>query len=793
MAEPLKRLTEGARPLRYVINMAIDPDQAAFSASCEIEFVCDEARSTIELHGVGFEFDSIQLLHPNDPPKAGKVKVVAPGVLSVSFNEPFLAGRSHIRFGYRAPFAAGLEGLYRARTGQSWGAFTQFEALGARRVFPCFDEPGFKAVFAITLRIPDDCEAFSNEQEIHRSEYDGTRTIRFAPTEPLSTYVIAFAVGKFDVVTHTAIPAGQIERPAIPLRGIARRGQGKHLATALQWTGSIVQAMEAYFGMAYPFSKLDFLAVPDFAAGGMENAGLIMYEESLILIDEESTFEQYRDVFTTHAHEIAHHWVGNLVSPAWWDELWLNESFATFMEAKISHQLQPEWGYDTDLQENAVEAMDLDLLPSVSRIRREVLTQDEITTAFDAITYNKGAVAMAMLESEMGEAPFQAAVQKLLAENRFGIYSTGKFLSVFGIKARPQGNQRSFIRLINQTGIPERDEPSFIMGGGAAPSYFRAKLKPRQWAQVFAAAPHLGKTEALRAVISLDLALQSRELSLKEYLAGVEAFASHASWKVASHALSRLSFLITEMPDPAGIKRLASDLYGPLFRNLGYAPRESDDDFADWEFINRREDLAEFFAGSDADATIELDLLFFGIRLLEKPDDIFDVDWLPDEMIEAALTAAMKTKRDDIADKLVEVLRDTDTGWQRDQLLDVLAADNSPGAAARMRALFENEDIKGQEIGAYLASRAEYPALRDDLLEFIASTAPSMLARLGGDADIGIISFANAYTSEKQAKRLEAIITPILSTIQGGEPELRLTLERIRLNAHMLEHLEHRA
>ena len=785
----LKRLNSAVRPLRYVLNLAIDPDLAEFSASCEIEITCDMPQAAIELHALGLIYDSVQLLTPEMPPKSGKMEVMEQGMVSVSFDHPLPAGSNHLRFAYHAPFAKGLEGLYRARNGLSWGAFTQFQALGARRVFPCFDEPAFKAVFVVTLRIPDDCEAFANEVEVHRSERDNIRTVRFAPTQPISTYLVAFAVGKFDVVEHDDIPSGSISRAPIPLRGIARHGQGGNFAKALEWTAPILQALEAYFGMAYPFSKLDIVAVPDFAAGGMENAGLICYEEGLILIDEDSNFQQYRDVLTTHAHEIAHHWVGNLVSPAWWDDLWLNESFATFMEAKISHQLQPGWGYDTDLQENAVDAMELDLLPSVSRIHRSIITQDEITAAFDAITYDKGAVALAMLETEMGAKPFQAAVQKLLQENRFGTYDTTKFFKLFAVRAIPHSEGKSFARLISETGLPEKTETSFVIRDNASASYFRAKFTPRQWAQVFAAARHLGKTEALRAVISLDLALQSRELTLPEYLEGVKAFAAHPAWQVAGFPLNRLSFLISETPSHVSVKEMAAELYSPLLRTLGTTPLEDDSEFNDWQIITQREDLAQFFAASDADATIELDLLYSGLRLLDQPDEIFEAEWYPDEMRQSALTAVIRTRRDDIVDILVGVLRETDTAWQREELLDVLALDASPGAGTRMRALLDSEDIKSEEISTYLASRAGVPSLRDDLLEFLSSSAPAMLQRLGGDADIGIISFADAFTAERHAWRLEDIIRPILPTIQGGEPQLKLTLERILLNAKLLRHL----
>ncbi|MBG1231603.1 M1 family metallopeptidase [Aestuariivirga litoralis] len=791
-ALPFKRLIPAVRPLHYVLNFTVDPDAAEFSGTTEIEIICDAPQKAIELHALGLSFDSVHLVQPQGQ-KTGKVTEAGPGLIAITFDAPLPTGTHHLRFATRAPFASGLEGLYRARNGQSWGAFTQFQALGARRAFPCFDEPAFKATFAITLHVPMECEAISNEPETHRSDRAGTRTIHFATTQNLPTYLLAFAVGDFELVQHEPIPPGTQPRAPLPLRAFARRGQGQNLSQAMQWTAPILQGLETYFGMAYPFSKLDFMAVPDFAAGGMENAGLIMYEESLILLDEDSDFEQFRDCLTTHAHEIAHHWVGNLVSPAWWDDLWLNESFATFMEAKISHLLQPGWGYDTDLQENAVEAMQLDLLPSVSRIHRPITNQDEITTAFDAITYQKGAVALSMLESEMGEKPFQTAVQRLLQENRFGLYDTRKFFKLFDVKSIPHSSGKSFARLIGETGIPETTDAAFILKGNSAPSYYRAKLGSQHWQKVFAQGKSLGKTEALRAVISLDLALQTGEVQLPQYLEGVRAFAAHPQWSVAGFALGRLSFLIAELPQAKSLKEFASELYAPMLRNLGYVPRVDDNTFADWQIISKREDLVEFFSASDADPLIELDLLHFGLRLLDAPDEIFDAEWLPGEMRESALTAVIRTGQDKFSEQILNVLRDTDTAWEREELLTVLAADASPQNASRMRTLFESGEIKSGEISDYLAARAGSSKLRDDLLDFVNVAAPSLLTRLGGDADIAIIQFADAFTSEHHAQRLDAIIRPILPQIQGGEPQLKLTLEQISLNTRMLERLSRRA
>ena len=785
----MKRLDQAVRPLHYMLDLAIDPDSAVFSGRVDIDIACDHTCSDIELHALGLSFDSILLQSDESEAQSGSLTQLDSGTIQLRFATPLAPGSHKLHFTYTAPYSSGLEGLYRSKIGTSWSAFTQFEAIGARRCFPCFDEPGFKAPFSVTVTVPERCEVFANSGELKRKNLSRQKTIVFAQTKPLPTYLVALAVGEFDVVSIPPIAPGNVARDPLPVRAIARKGQGKNFRTALGWVAPIILAAEEYFGIAFPFGKLDFMAVPDFAAGGMENAGLIMFEESLILLDEDSSFEQNRDVLTTLAHEISHHWFGNLVSPAWWDDLWLNESFATLMEAKISNQLKPDWGYDTDLQQNAADAMRLDLLPSVRRVHEPVTDEDDITAAFDAITYQKGSVALAMLEDEMGHAAFRSVVQNFLIQNRYGSYDTAKFLAL--IESNLANNKDSFFKkLIDETGIPVSTDANFILSGDDAPYYLRARLPNDHWQKIFNDANSIGRPEALRALLSLDLALQKQELELEVYLSGVRAFATRPEWEIAGFPLNRLEFLIAERPQLVRIREFSAELYESQLTGMGTASSETKSEFADWRFIIKRERLAMFFAATDCSPSSELDLLHAGLRLLESPKNTFEVEWYPREMKEAALLAAIRSKNAEISERLVQMLKATDISWQRDLVLGVIAADLSPGNDARMRKLLVSDTLMNHEIPTYLAARATIPESRDDLLEFVGENAMALLKRLDGDADIGIIQFADGFTTAQQADRLQTLMTPVIGSVRGGGPQLKLTLEKIALHANMLAHID---
>ncbi len=425
-APPLARLPGDARPTRYALALRVDPAQARFSGVADIAVELDRPRDVIWLHGRDLAVRRATVQPEGAAALEARWEQVSKsGVASLRLASPVGPGRVTLHVEYDAPFSGNDEGLYVVARGTDHYAFTQFEATDARRAFPCFDEPGFKAPFELAVSVPHALAAVSNTRETSRAREPAAGgadwdRVTFAPTERLPSYLVALAVGPLDVVAAPDVPPSAVRPRPLPLRGVATRGRGKELAYALAHAGEIVTALEGYFGSAYPYDKLDLLAVPDMG-GAMENAGAITFAEGILLLDEPSSSAEAR---FTHAsvvaHEISHQWFGDLVTMRWWDDLWLNEAFATWMEARIVGKLRPDLRPDVHALESVHQAMNADSLVSARKIRQEIADDNDIESAFDAITYDKGGGVLSMFERWIGPEAFQKGVRGYLGAHRFG-------------------------------------------------------------------------------------------------------------------------------------------------------------------------------------------------------------------------------------------------------------------------------------------------------------------------------------------------------------------------------------
>ena len=303
---------------------------------------------------------------------------------------------------------------YRLRGKEQRMATTQFEAADARRAFPCIDEPAAKATFDISIAAPRGLEAVSNMPVLSRRRR-GSKTIhKFQTTPVMSTYLVYLAVGRFERVSARH---GGVRVSVLAVPGNRERGR-----FALRLAVRLLAEYEKYFGVRYPLPKLDLLAVPDFAAGAMENWGAITFRETLLLYDPATSSSRTRQlVAEVVSHEIAHQWFGNLVTMEWWNDLWLNESFATFMATKFVDKLHPEWElWDRFLEDAMNTAMDLDSLESTHPIDVKVDSPAQIREIFDAISYDKGGCILRMLEHHVGEPAFRRGLRDYLRRFRYG-------------------------------------------------------------------------------------------------------------------------------------------------------------------------------------------------------------------------------------------------------------------------------------------------------------------------------------------------------------------------------------
>jgi alanyl aminopeptidase len=417
---PSGRLPRDVRPLRYSLDLTVLPHQENFSGVAEIVIALSRPRDLIYLHANELDVREATVAVGDRSLPVRWEKTQEEGVAAVHLPAPVGPGEATLRVRYEGRFSQNLHGLYRVRAGGRDYAFTQFEDIDARRAFPSFDEPAFKTPFALSLTIPEGEVAIANTPVLSEAALpDGKHRFTFSPTLPLSTYLVAFAVGPFDVVDATPITPSTIRARPVPLRGVAVKGRGPELAYALRHTGPLLSALERYFGVPYPYEKLDLIAVPDFAHGAMENAGAITFRDSYLLIDEKTApLHQLRGFARINAHELAHQWFGNLVTMEWWDDVWLNEAFATWMGTRIVDEVHPEYQSGVQLLEGIDHAMEEDSRVHARQIRQPIESNHDIANAFDGITYVKGAGVLAMFERYLGPAIFQAGIRRYLETHR---------------------------------------------------------------------------------------------------------------------------------------------------------------------------------------------------------------------------------------------------------------------------------------------------------------------------------------------------------------------------------------
>ncbi|MDH5671767.1 MAG: M1 family metallopeptidase [Myxococcales bacterium] len=410
------RLSPTVRPSHYELHVELDPERSRrYRGTVEIRLSLGEPGHSIELHSADLKLSGARLLQQGATRRGAIQAHPERETAVVSFKRAFAAGEATLQLSFAGRLRDDLRGLYFARSGGHRYAFTQLEAADARRFFPCFDEPAFKARFSLQVTTAAELTVVSNAPSTrHLKLQDGRVRTAFATTPPLSTYLVALAVGK--------LSASRVKRAGrTPIRVYHVPGHEQRTAFARKVAAACLEQLERYFDVPYPYAKLDLLAVPDFEFGAMENAGAVFFREALLLVDEARiALPEKKRVVEVICHELAHMWYGNLVTMKWWDDLWLNEAFATWMAFEIGDRIWPELEMWTDFGQFRASALEADALRHTHAIYCEVRDAEEATENFDLITYEKGAAVVRMLERYLGPKVFQRGVRKYIARHREG-------------------------------------------------------------------------------------------------------------------------------------------------------------------------------------------------------------------------------------------------------------------------------------------------------------------------------------------------------------------------------------
>ena len=410
-----QRLSPDVVPAHYSLVLTPDLKAATFAGHEEVEVQLAKPMQAITLNALEIHFLRVttkldgKVVNAQVTPDEKKEQV------TLQFRRMLPAGKYTLEIDYTGILNGQLRGFYLSKTNKRNYAVTQFESTDARRAFPSFDEPAYKATFDISLVVDDGDTAISNTNILtdKPGPSAGKHTLRFATTPKMSTYLVAFLVGDFQCVS------GQSD--GVPIRACATPDKvqlGKSAVTSAEY---ILHYYNEYFGIKYPMPKLDMIALPDFEAGAMENFGAITYRETDLLIDEKTaSVDANRNVALVVAHEMAHQWFGDMVTMEWWDNLWLNEGFATWMENKPLQKWKPEWKISELVAAGLDGTLNLDAQRTTRTIRAEADTPDQINEMFDGITYGKAGAVLLMVENYIGEETFRRGVHNYLAAHLYG-------------------------------------------------------------------------------------------------------------------------------------------------------------------------------------------------------------------------------------------------------------------------------------------------------------------------------------------------------------------------------------
>ncbi|VWX53355.1 M1 family metallopeptidase [Novosphingobium sp. 9U] len=626
---PLGRLGDAVRPTAYRLDLTVDPAQARFSGHAEIAVVLAASAKEVFLHGRDLNVGRVVAQVGSRTIPGAWSQLDRYGAARIAFPEPLPAGPATLVFDYDAPFGDTAAGMFHVRVDGAWYSWTQFQSTDARAAFPGFDEPGFKTPFEVTLRTPAGLKAIANGPELPLT-HEGTLDVhRFAPIAPLPTYLVAMMVGPFVTQEGSVEPTRQRADP-LPLRIVSTRQNAGRLDYARENSGQIVRLLEDYFGEPFPYPKLDQITTP-ILPGAMENAGADLYRDDLLVMDRNAPLAQQKEFGRIVAHELAHQWFGDLVTPAWWDDLWLNESFANAMGYLIGQAWRPDLDIWSGTLDEGFAAMEVDSLRAGRAVRQPITATAQIDSAFDPITYGKGGHVLAMMGAYMGEARFRDGVRRYIAAHRHGTATSADFFAALSQAADDPRIVSSLRSFVEQQGVPllvfGRDGERFnatqiryaplgqptpatrwiipvcvrrgavrqckIMDGRSASfdvpgteplvpnawgtGYYRFDMPRRMWQALIGAGRSLTAGEALSVADSLSASIMAGRGTVAELARLSSELSHHTDSRAAFAADGELSKLVkmglVDVPGRVGWVRLRQRLYGPLLKRYGFDPR----------------------------------------------------------------------------------------------------------------------------------------------------------------------------------------------------------------------------
>lgn len=836
---PLGQLPPNVEPLHYRLDLTLNPDQLRYEGLVEIDIELKAPKREIYLHGKDLVVSRIVARQAGRPDVRGTYTQVDPGgVARLDFDQQLPSGKITVSL----PFSAAYETAPDALTAQGEDGvryiWTQFEQISARRAFPSFDEPRFKTPFDISITHIGRHAAVSNTLPVSQETVaEGVTKTTFATTAPLPTYLVAIAVGPYEIANGPIIAPSRLRTEPLPVRAVTVMGKSDLSRYALMETPPLVRALEEYFAAPFPYPKLDLITPPNFLAGGMENAGAITYTERGILLGPRPAVSQQRYFKLLHAHEVAHQWFGDLVTPRWWNDIWLNEAFASWIGNKISAETWPRDQFERETTRDALAVMDHDSLSTARSIRQSIETNDDIFNAFDGLTYDKGAAVLQMFENFLGAGTFREGVRLHMRRFAHGTADTDDFIRSLAEASRKPEVAQAIGTFLNQPGLPlvtvetacngkdldvtvrqspygatsandnrmwsvpvcmrelanGRPLPCTMLSGksqkftvrklcnvalmpnASASGYYRFAMPSTDWSRLAASFRSLNAAEQLATLHAMRAAFRAGSTDANTYVAALRNGITLGEWDIIGLSTGFLKEIHNDLLE-AGQR--------PVFEQNMRA----------W-FEKPLARLSTTAATTTSAALARAALANLGVTLARHPNALASFSTRGagilktvaqsksnvalDELAPASLWAYIATGDVDAAESAIVALQATREAETRNAIVRAMAAAREPAAREKIQAYVLTGDLRARELLSYLREAFANIESRDATWLWLRKHFGRLVSITGDNAASRLVQLPSTLCSAAHESQIRSFYEPLQARIVGAPRTLANTLETV--------------
>jgi aminopeptidase N len=829
---PKGKLPDTVTPQAYRLDFTILPESERFSGHDEIDINLNQPAKSIYLHGRDLDMTKAVAIVGGKTIPVKWTQVDQTGTARIDFPQVMPAGKMTLAFDYAAPFGDSASGMFHVKVGDQWYSWTQFESIDARAAFPGFDQPGYKTPFTVSVTTHPGFVVIGNSPQASVTKAaGGMEKHQLEPTKPLPTYLVAIDTGPF-VHKTGLIPADAERSTPMPYGAVATQAQKDKMGFVMAETPKIVMLLEKYFGEPFPFPKLDQIGTP-ILSGAMENAGADTYGDGIIFLSPGATTNDKQTFGMVVAHELSHQWFGDLVTPAWWDDIWLNESFANWMGYRIGNEWRPDLKIGVGALDEAFSAMDTDALIAGRPIHQPITENSEIDSAFDSITYGKGGQVVAMIAAYLGDEKFKAGVRLHLSRHRYGNATSEQFFEAIADAAHDPKVLAAFKSFVDQQGVPvvdiRRDGSKLVatqsryayLGSTPAPEtwtiplcvrvgsasqctlmdqktasldapasgaimpnvggtgYYRFDLQPADWQSLIASSASLAPGEALASTDSLWASFRAGKAPASWLVQEAKAMAANPDSVASVDPGERLSGLeLRGLISPAALpayRALMESIYAPRLAAIGFDPAFGVYASDDPDRQKLRQQLVSLVALDAHDPAVRTKLKAAAEKYLAGDEKVLDPAFRG-----SALTALAEDGGLATAKMLVgKALSTEDPDVRRAELR--AAASNGTAEVADYLLKLDDKRLRSYDRLGLIYGLAETVGTRDYTANWILDNYDELLAGGNGIFITGRIPGAlNYQCGVEQANRIQSVLGPQIEKAQVGTLTFQRTVEKIR-------------